>query len=206
MTPLLRGVQYVSELIQAARMMPIGGRLVLNMMYTIDFRADEKPLGRALEKFGLRVVPEFTGEVASGETYKSRVLVFEKSQDVSEPPENIIKSLSPEELNGFRFLVKSKQEKRTRERRRLSKRDRVIADFSLGERSISVVLNDADQKLRAEEQRIIDEVEEMKDQHSPQARRTRDIPKELLIEKGYGRWKDGELFKKVLDGAPITLD
>jgi SNF2-related domain len=191
---------------ESARMLRLNGRLLVNMMYTTDFR-DEAALAKALEKFGLKTVPEYTGEVDGGIHYKARVLVFEKVRDVPEAVADVIATFSPQDFRGLRLLNKYPQLVKTRARKRPTQRDRLISEFKLNEKTIPIEYNDEDAKIKAEEERIIAEVEEMKDRYrTAEGRGVLNVDRNELIEKGYGRDTYGKVFKKVHNGGLIFLD
>lgn len=138
---------------EAARVLKVGGRFILNMLNTADFR-NEELLADAVSRFGLKLVPEYTGEVSSNSTYKGRILTFEKVKDVVEPVESIIEGMPPSEVHSFWTLSANKQKIKSKERK-MSDSSLIISEITLNDTEIPVYLSREDRELQKEEQAVI---------------------------------------------------
>ncbi len=172
---------------EMSRVLKPGGRAVVNMIYSLDFR-DTRTITAIAEQLGLRAVDEYSGEVSSGTSYRSRMVTFEKSGTTPETVDEVLDSISKEDLDGLKF-----------QRTGVSLRDskRVLTRFIFGEREMPIELNEDDEVLAREEVGILQEVEALKTIHGS----VQEIPKETIVERGFVRIRTGRnkyiLFKKI---------
>ena len=180
---------------EMSRILRVGGRAVINMIYSLDFR-DEDALTGLAGRFGLRKVEEYSGEAISGKHYQSRLVTFEKMVEQTKNLEEIIAEISQKEWEGLKFQRTDTVLKDSR---------KILSEFILGGREFRLNLNKRDQMLAVQETNILREGELLKSTHGSIA----DIPREEVIDQGFVRLKMGKnkylLFKKIPDGGAVIV-
>lgn len=187
----LERLQVLSE---ANRVLKPGGRIVLNFIYSMEFR-DPAKFNIFAEKLGFRVVEEYSGEAKEGDRYRSGVVTLEKVSDIEGTPETIIDSIDAKDYSGLKFR---KTEGGLRNQRK------IVDQFELGGRKFDVRFNEQDKAVRDEERRLLELGEGLKKQYGSIAA----IPKPEVIEKGFVRIRVGEkylLFKKLDKGTGAVI-
>lgn len=183
----------VTALSEMARNLKIGGRGIINEVYSLDFEDREK-LPEIATSLGLRVVEEFSGTIRSGEAYQSNVVTFEKIADPPDDPIQTIKDLPREVRDGLKF---KKVQALLKDRRR------IVTNFRIGSREIPIALNARDRMLHEAEQKILKEGETLKRTYGS----IEAIPSGIVERGGFrrlGRAKYWILFKET-DGSAIIV-
>lgn len=180
---------------EMGRVLKTGGRAVVNMIYSLDFR-DERTLTTIAKQFGLSVVDEYSGEASNGTGYRSRIVTFEKNDATPETVTEVLDNLSKEDLDGFKLQRTGVSLKDSR---------KILSRFMFREREMNIELNEDDEVLVREEEGIFQEVEALKAIHGS----VQEIPKETVIDRGFVRIRTGKnkyiLFKKIPGAGAVIL-
>lgn len=183
------------ELLQGLNvMLKEKGRAVIELIYSLDLR-DEEKFKNAVEALGFRVVDEYNGIAVSANNFRSRVITLEKVAQCPKDMDEILQKVGGENLDGLKFAKKGA---------RLADSRKVITEFSLGDKTTSIRLNEQDQVVLEEEQKTLEEGADLKNQWGS----IKDIPGEEVIRNGFVRIFNGSkyiLFKKlsVASGAVV---
>lgn len=183
----------VSVLSEMARNLKVGGRGIINEVYSLDFE-DRSKLPEVAVGLGLRVVEEYSGSIQSGEAYKSNMVTFEKVRELPQNPEQLTKNLPREVRDALKF----KQVQAV-----LKNRRRIITSFAIGGKEIPIALNTRDRMLQESEQKILNEGETLKKEYGS----IEAIPSHIVESGGFrrlGRGKYWILFKES-DGSAIIV-
>jgi hypothetical protein len=184
--PSKNNYERLEVLKEVNRVLTVGGRATISMIYSLSLN-DDSIFEETMSKLGLKVVGEYTGEVSSGKNFQTQVITLEKIQDCSVDVRTLAKEIGPQGVKALKF-------RKTDMALRNSKK--VIRSFSLGERTIEVQLNEADQKVLAEEEHVITEMENLKRQFG----KIEEIPKNEIYRSGFSRIFNGKryvLFKRL---------
>ncbi len=186
----------LQALTEINRVLSVGGRAVINLIYSLELKDFERFTDLAGD-LGFRVVEEYSGAVKAGNQYQSHVITLEKMTSLD--PELTIEARSEQ-------LGKDKREalkfKKTGDKVKDSRR--VITGFALGEKKLSVDFNPADQAVYEEEQTFLAEAERLKQAHGSIPK----IPAEVIREHGFVRIRSGKkylLFKKLTKGPGVVI-
>lgn len=187
------------------RVLKVGGRGVISMIYNIEFK-DDTAARNVMEALGFRIVDEYSGDVESGDKYQAHILTLEKVQDVHESRpgektiEDVAESVPRNVLDGLKF----KRQKGFR----LKHSRRIIHQATLrnrgGQREVPIIFNDADLRIYQEEQAILTEGRSLIAQH----RGIEQIPVDVLRSGGFSRLIAGKhfiLFKKLQKGEGAVI-
>ncbi len=184
-------------LAESNRILKNGGKLVINMIYSMDFKNYEK-FKQVISQFGFRVIESYSGQVSSGSEYDSRIVTLEKISDAPADVEDILSGLEKLELDGLK-LVK-------RERRLVNQR-RIIKSFELNDGHFNIEFNEKDKVILAREEQIVKDGEVLKEKYG----NIKDISTEELEKYGFGRIRIGKkqlkyiLFKEIGGAGIITI-
>ncbi len=176
------------------RVLKEGGKAVISFMYSLDLK-DEEQFEEIAAAFGFEIVQDFSGDVAGGENYKGKVVVLEKKHEVVDSIEDIVDILLEDRLDGIKFKKSTTRLKDSR---------RTVDHVELNDRRIDIRFNLQDLEAYREEQKLIDEAEEMKVRAGGVVE---DIPPDEIIEKGFSRFDNSKryvLYKK-LTKAPGSV-
>lgn len=181
---------------EASRVLKDGGRVVINMIYSLDF-GDFQKLGEVAELFGLKMVDEYSGEATSGSNYQSRIVTFEKTKGLGQTVDEIIPNLLKEDWNGLKL-------RRTDEGLKDSRR--IISRFTMGGKEYAIEFNAQDQKLLDAERQVLSEGEEIKRIYGS----VEAIPRDEVINRNFVRYrlrteKRYVLFKKIPEGGVVVI-
>jgi SNF2 family DNA or RNA helicase/SAM-dependent methyltransferase len=181
------------------RVLKPGGRLVLNMIHTLDFQ-DPAAFVEVVELLGFRLIDEYSGEITTGEegkgdSYRSRLLTLERAGEPVGEVEDIMRSLTRADLKGFKF----KQQQST-----LVDSRKILKKFKLNGVSVDVLHNQTDRGLIAKETSIVSAGEDLKETYG----NVKDIPRQEIIDGGFTRCLLGKryiLFKKISDEEGVVI-
>lgn len=171
------------------RVLKKGGRAILNLVYSVDFRKEEQFLEN-LGKMGFRIVDEYCGEVNVGEHYSSKIMTLEKIED-SEAIEGLVGGMNKQDLDGFKF-EKIKSGKGLKDSRK------IITEFVMNGKTYKIDFNKSDAEIFNEEKSIEEEGRKMMENCSIE-----EISKEEIVKRGFVRFYGGKrflLFKKLQSG------
>lgn len=171
------------------RVLKIGGRGVLNLVYSVDLKNEEQ-FRSNLNRMGFSVIEEYSGEITNGENYNSRVFVLEKNKD-SDDVDELVSDLGKEKLSGYAF-EKNKKGKRLKDSRK------IITSFKLNDKVFDINFNQVDLEILKEEKEIEEEGQSLIGEA-----KIEDIKEEDLVKRNFVRFYNGSryiLFKKLRSG------
>jgi ubiquinone/menaquinone biosynthesis C-methylase UbiE len=177
------------------RVLKPGGRTVINMIYSLEL-GDPDAFDKAIDAFGFRVVKDYSGEVVVGETYKSKVLVLEKTRQIEVEFDDTVAELKEGDLlKAFKF---KRNDKRLRDSRG------VITEFSVGGKDVVIPLNKEDRQVFDEEQETLRVGRALKKNYGS----IEDIPRSEIIDRGFTRIHNGKryvLFHRLKQGGGAVV-
>lgn len=193
--PSKGNLERLQALKELNRVLTTGGRAVINMMYSLEFR-DQAALRQAMDRIGFKVLDEYSGTARAGQSFRAGLLVLEKISDCPTDVEALANSMGGSILQGLKFRRNNSRLRSTR---------KIITSFSVGEgKKIEVRLNETDQKVLDEEKMILQQASQLKRRHGS----IRDIPGEIVIKNGFARVFNGRvyvLFKKLESGPGAVI-
>ncbi len=192
--PSRNNYERLEALLELNRVLKVGGKAVLNMIYSIDFK-DENKLRNSLEKIGLVIKDEYSGEVQVGQNYKSKVFTLEKTEHRNGSLEEVAGLIGKNDLDGLKFINNNSGVKDTR---------KIIEGFELGGKRFKIDFNKDDMEVLAEEQEITRQGEGLKARYGS----IQEISKEDIINNDFTRIliKDKYiLFKKLKLGRGVVV-
>lgn len=177
------------------RVLKISGKLVLNLIYSLELKHPAK-FKELVENLGFRLVEQYTDEVVSGNQYRSQVITLEKIEnlDSTETIEDLAESLGSQ-LDGLKFKNADKQVKNSRP---------IITEFKLHDQIVPVNFNESDKQVLEEEQALLKQGKNLKSQYE----KIEAIPAKEIIENKFIRVKAGKkyvLFKKLTKGTGAVV-
>ena len=172
------------------------GKVVLNMMYSVEFKNFEK-FKEVVSKLGFKVVEEHSGTARSGEAYTSQVITLEKvrSLDSNIAIEQLAQELTKAERDGLKFTKTDGRVKNSR---------RIVSGFELNGIDHKVMFNSEDELVRQEEKELLEQGEDLKKRFG----KIEGIPASMIIENKFVRIRIGEkyvLFKKLEKGSGVVI-
>ena len=174
------------------RVLKPGGRAIITLVHSVELKNLEG-FRAAAANLGLEFVDEYSGTVSEGGRYEARVLTLEKRDEQPKDMKEILPSLSKQELDGLKLVRKKTKLKDSR---------KILSSFELGGKIYSIVLNEEDQRILAEERATTAEMKELKGSHGSIER----IPPEVLRDRSMVRLRVGKkhiLFKKLSQGGVV---
>ena len=169
-----RGIYDSAEVLhEMARVLKVGGVGVINELYSVEFKNIGK-LTELVKAMGLKLVRQYTGDATYGTSYCSRVIAFEKVRETPQKTESYFRELPKHIFDGLK-LVKSK--------RKLRGQSRIISEFHLGSRKLTIPLNKRDSMLLKEETQAIEAASSLRKKYGSFER----IPDKDLDKFGFGR-------------------
>ena len=177
------------------RVLQPGGRVVVNMIYSMEMNDMEK-FRLFVEAIGFKIVADFTGIAEFEDQYYSQVITLEKIADSEKKSEEVVAEIGIEHRVGLKM---HKTKKTLRNDRKILK-----YGFYLNGKSKPILLNSADQKVSHEENMIEDEIVKLKKVYKT----IREIPVQEIIDRGYVRIslsKKYYLFKRLTTAPGIIL-
>lgn len=185
------------------RVLKVGGKAVINSIYSMEIKDDEK-LQEIAETVGFQMVPEYTGEAINGKNYQSTIYTFEKVHDLGWTTPEVMQLLGKENHDGLKFRRNDAHLRDTR--RILSQFDFNTTDHEGNQttRTIPVAFNEKDQQVFDEEQNILSQGEDLKSKYATVA----DIPRDIVIENNFIRVKLGKryaLFRRLQTAGGVVV-
>lgn len=184
--PSKNNYERLKVLQEVNRVLVTGGRATISMIYSLSLD-DTQAFQDAIGKLGLKVVQAYSGDASAGKNFQSQVITLEKVADCSRDTQKLAKSIGLKGLHAFKF----KQTARS-----LRNSLKIIQAFSLGDRMLNVELNSDDRAVLAEEERVMNEMENLKQTYGS----IEDIPKTDIYQHGLARVFNGKryvLFKRL---------
>lgn len=173
------------------RVLKPGGKAVLNLIYTLDLKDVQKFQGVAAS-LGFRMLDEYSGEVITGDNYRSRVITLEKENDIDQPSESLV---SRDNYDGIKFKKTNLGLKDSR---------RILRELRLSDNNFQIEFNQQDQQVAQEEIEVMAEGEMLKAMYGS----IDNIPKEEIISRNFVRILIGKryvLFKKLVRGEGVVV-
>lgn len=192
-------IERLDVLRELHRVLDVGGRAVINSIYSLNIR-DEDKLKEVVETVGFRIVPEYTGEATGGRNYLSTVYTLEKVHDLGWTTPEVMQLIGKENHDGLKFRRNDAHLRDTR--RILSQFD--FGSIEQGSRSIPVVFNEDDQKVLEEEQAVLSQGEGLKTEYGTIA----DIPRGVVVDSNFIRVKLGKryaLFRRLQTAGGVVV-
>ncbi|HRH31919.1 MAG TPA: SNF2-related protein [bacterium] len=181
------------------RVLKIGGRVVINEMFSLQFRDAEK-FTRIAELLGFSVVNEYTGSVEAGSNYRSNVVTLEKKENALHDLKDIKRIMEAEGLRaGLKWKIDTKI--------KLKDSRKIITSYEINGKSVECTPNAEDQSVIIEERRITTDGEALRDLHG----NIPSIPREEVIDNKFIRIRPKTryvLFKSLSsgNGAVVVRD
>lgn len=192
--PSRNNYERLEALLELNKVLKVGGKAVINMIYSIDFK-DENKFQTILEDVGFKIIDEYTGTVNKGRNYKSKVFTLEKLDHYSGSSGNAVEDIGRDNLEGLKFLDNKSSLKDSR---------KIIDEFELNGNPLKIELNEADHEVLEEEQEILQAGEELKARFGGIDR----INKDDVIVNGFTRILIRDkyiLFKKLKKGTGVVV-
>lgn len=139
----------IKALSEMNRVLKVGGVALISLIYSLDLR-DEEGFKKIIDNLGFKVVENYSGQVNSGDNYKSRLIMLEKMADIS-IKEN--KNINDDIVEGLNLDKTDEVIKNQR---------KIIKDFMIGDKKIAINLNDEDYRLLTEEESATNTGESLK--------------------------------------------
>lgn len=192
--PSRESYERLAVLAEMSRVLKVGGRAVLNLMYNLDIKDLEK-FAIVANALGFRVVDQYCGQIRVGQNYRSRMITLEKLSDIEEDIDALIGKIGKENYDGLKFSKDSQGLRDTR---------RTIKEFEINGQVLPINFNNEDAKVLQEEESVITQGEELKRAYSS----VEDIPAEEVISSGFVRVlidKRYVLFKRLQKGSGVVV-
>lgn len=177
------------------RVLKVGGSGIINMMYTLDFKSLEG-FREVAEKTGFKIVEKYSGEVESGQHFRTRMITLEKVRDCTESAGEIIKQLSPSSIKGLKL-------KRLPSKVRDSRK--IVTDFVLnGSTTLKAQFNEEDREVLDEEQLILKQMNMLRKRYGG----VKNIPVIQIKAGGFARFFNGKsyvLFKRLATAGGAVI-
>jgi superfamily II DNA or RNA helicase len=169
-------------LIEAARILKIGGKFVISLSYSDDLRS-KNDFERLAENLGLKIVSDFTDTASENGQYRAHFITLEKvTTTTHEKLEVLVKGIDSEALQSIKF----KKEKSS-----LRKPKNIVHSFSFGGKNHKVVFNPVVNALAEQESDFLTTVKNLSKVHGGVSK----IPSELLQDLGLGRFFNGSKYR-----------
>lgn len=191
-------LERVNLLREINRVLRVGGRVVISMIYSMQLR-DQKKFEQCVAAIGFRVVPEFSGMAESENSFSSQIITLEKITTNTDSSERLLDKIGKDNLVGFKF---DSTEIKLRSERN------VPNAFVLGTPTTKVGfvvnLNDADRVIVQEERSILDEATRLRNRFKS----IKEIPAQEIIEHDFVRILIGKtyhLFKRLTTAPGVVI-
>lgn len=192
--PSRNNYERLEALLELNRVLKVRGKAVINMIYSLDFK-DENKFRNVLTKIGFKVSDEYSGEVAGGRNYKSKVFTLEKINSHEQSLTEAVHAIGKDTLEGLKLLANNTSLKDSR---------KIIEEFNIAGKHMEVNFNEEDKRVLAEEQEITNLGEKLKIRYGS----IQDISREDVISNGLTRIlvKDKYiLFKRLKSGEGVVV-
>ncbi len=205
--PGKENLERIEVLVEANRVLKVGGRLVLNNIYSINIK-DELLFREATYALGFDVINEYSGEATGGGNYLSRIFTLQKRENPGPgmSPGVIAEAIGTNHFNGFKLNKRKVELKDTRKVLTEMSIDNGMVDEN-GEKKplvLDVVLNENDKRILAEEKEITAVGENLKQQYGGIDK----IPRDDIVQNNFVRILVGiryVLFKKILNATGAVI-
>jgi SAM-dependent methyltransferase len=185
-----------AELLQEMnRVLKVGGRGIINLMYTLDLK---NPAGfqEAVEAMGFKIIAEQSGEVESDDHFRTHLVTVEKVEHRAETSGELIKRLSPSAIKGLKL---------TRKPTALRDSRKIVTRFVLnGTTTIHTQLNTADTASLREEQLVTRQMRMLQNRYHG----VKNIPPLQIQAGGFARFFNGRayvLFKRLQSASGAVV-
>lgn len=184
----------VNVLREMNRVLKVGGRAVISMIYSMRM-ADMEKFKVCAAEIGFKIVDDFSGLATHGENFESQVITLEKFADCEKKPEQVVESVGAENIVGLKFAQA--------ENKKLKKPRKVMRGFYMNNKLRMIDLNDADLSVVREEEEAERHVQSLCKQYGS----VKNIPADEVVKNKYVRvfvYGKYHLFKR-LTSAPGVL-
>ena len=192
--PSKQEFERLEVLMEMNRVLKEGGKAVINLIYSLDLKNEEEFVNVA-NALGFKIVEGYSGEVAVGRSYRSRVLTLEKERDVNLSLAELLQKLDRKNFEGLKFRTSDADVRDTR---------KMFNQFQLADKSYFMDFNTDDADVFEEEQAVTNFAKGLKSEYGAIER----IPRELVIDNNFVRFFDGSkyiLFKKLRNDRGIVV-
>ncbi|KAA0205790.1 class I SAM-dependent methyltransferase, partial [Candidatus Uhrbacteria bacterium] len=189
-------LERVKVLSEMNRVLKIGGRAVISLIYSYGLKHPEL-FRESVKELGFEVREASTGESTSGSFFRSYIITLEKKRDLD--PNLTVDEINIRMSKEMRDGLKFKEIKG-----RLKDSRRILTGVEFNGRLLPIHLNEEDREAYVEEQQILKQGEELRDRHGD----IRRIPPAEIVENGFVRIRSGKkyvLFKKLERGSGVVL-
>ncbi len=191
--PLKGNYERLQVLTELNRVLKEGGKAVLNMVYSMDVKNQEK-FEEIVRVIGFEIVHDHSGEVVQGDNYWSHLVVLEKRADIDISFEELTELLS-DDMDGLKFRPNKQSLKDSR---------KIIRQFSLNGQDVPVNFNPRDYEVLQEEEGIIALGHSLSQEYGG----LEHIPAEAIINNQFIRFYNGKryvLFQKLTTSGGYVL-
>jgi SWI/SNF-related matrix-associated actin-dependent regulator 1 of chromatin subfamily A len=179
--PRRREYQQLEILSEMNRVLKVGGRGTINLLYSQQFK-DTDMFKKVVEGTGFRLVPEYTGIASAPPYFQSYCVVLEKVADAEVDIDKLVAQIGKENLDGFKLKDTSVSLKNSR---------RTVSEFSINDQNVPVSFNTEDRGLLQEERSILNEGESLQKRYGS----IREIPKEEIINRNFLKIYNGKNYR-----------
>ncbi|MDP3987592.1 MAG: SNF2-related protein [Candidatus Levybacteria bacterium] len=176
------------------RVLKVGGKAVINLMYNLDIKDAEKLQG-LVDVLGFKIIGDYSGDITVGQNYASRVITLEKIKDIEGAPEDIVREIDKESFGGLKF---SKTKKSLRDSRK------IVKEFEIDGKDFQVNFNKLDKEILQEEENIVNQGNRLKEKYID----IKGIPTSEILENKFVRILVGKnyvLFKRLEKGSGVVV-
>jgi ubiquinone/menaquinone biosynthesis C-methylase UbiE/superfamily II DNA or RNA helicase len=208
-----KNYERLQVLAEMNRVLKPGGRAIISMLHNIEF-TNRETFQKLIERLGFQFVPEYTGDAASKENYKSGIFTLEKVSDIPEYKSDALKFDSADNARyiaelgdklGRELLEGLEIKKTTKGRSNIRDQRRMIEKVTIGDREIELVFNSKDRELLTEELQSIKDGEDLKKKYGG----IQNIPIEEIKKIGFERKLETPgyylLYKIIKDGGAVII-
>jgi SAM-dependent methyltransferase len=161
-------------LLEINRTLKVGGRAVISLVHSLNLKNAEA-FRSALETLGFTVVESYSGQIDGGAGFSTPCITLEKVRDANGNTEKWAETLGKNGLDGLKLTpVKGTSLKNSR---------RILRTVTLNGKKYDIPLNDADTALAEEEQKIVNEGQQLILQYGSVG----SIPREQVVGRGFIR-------------------
>lgn len=171
----------IAVLSEMNRVLKPGGKAVISLLYSLDFK-DKEQFKNLTKALGFRTMEAYTGEVTSGAYYSSNTIVLEKEAEIDAKFEDLVKTLTKEEVSSAKFRDTGAKLKNSR---------RCVNKFKINNTEIDVAFNNEDKKVLSEQDAILKEGEDLKQKYGSIGA----IPTDEIVQKKFLRLKSGKTYR-----------
>ena len=172
-----------------SRVLKPAGQTVISVIQSLSLQ-DTEAFRDALGKMGLKIMDSYSGNATSGKHFNTQILTLEKIGEGILDTQMLVDEIGSPGLRAFKFK---------KGRNSAGNPRKILKDFSIENKQLPVSLNSNDSNVLAEEERLTQSMESLKQQYKT----IETIPKEEIHQRGFSRIFNGKryiLFKQLSEG------